>query len=59
MLHIRAGIHKMLVRIANREDPDQSGRVDNISQFHDNFSWLKIHDIPLSDWAGRKHLPVS
>ena len=23
-LFIRAGIHKMLVRIANREDPDQS-----------------------------------
>ena len=24
MLVIRAGIHKMLVRIANREDPDQT-----------------------------------
>ena len=24
MLAIRAGIHKMLVRIANREDPDQT-----------------------------------
>ena len=24
MLVFRAGIHKMLVRIANREDPDQS-----------------------------------
>ena len=24
MLFIRAGIHKMLVRIANREDPDQT-----------------------------------
>ena len=24
MLVIRAGIHKMLVRIANREDPDQA-----------------------------------
>ena len=24
MLIIRAGIHKMLVRIANREDPDQT-----------------------------------
>ena len=25
MLVIRAGIHKMLVRTANREDPDQTG----------------------------------
>ena len=24
MLDIRAGIHKILVRIANREDPDQT-----------------------------------
>ena len=24
MVKIRAGIHKMLVRIANREDPDQT-----------------------------------
>ena len=24
MLVIRAGVHKMLVRIANREDPDQT-----------------------------------
>ena len=24
MLAIRAGVHKMLVRIANREDPDQA-----------------------------------
>ena len=24
MLVIRAGIHKMLIRIANREDPDQT-----------------------------------
>ena len=24
MLVVRAGIHKMLIRIANREDPDQT-----------------------------------
>ena len=25
MLAIKAGVHKMLVRIANREDPNQTG----------------------------------
>ena len=28
MLVFRAGIHKMLVRIANREDPDQTASLD-------------------------------
>ena len=27
MLVVRAGIHKMLVRIANREDPDQNASI--------------------------------
>ena len=31
MLVIRDGIHQMLVRIANREDPDQTASEDCIS----------------------------
>ena len=30
MLVIRAEIHKMLVRIANREDPDQTASTDAV-----------------------------
>ena len=33
MLVIRAGTHKMLVRIANREDPDQSASFSGSSLF--------------------------
>ena len=31
MLVIRAGINKMLVRIANREDPDQTASSEHLS----------------------------
>ena len=30
MLVIKAGIHKMLFRIANREDPDQTASVEGV-----------------------------
>ena len=39
ILAIRAGIHKMFVRIANREDPDQTASWETVWSGSALFAW--------------------
>ena len=51
MLIIRAGIHKMLVRKANREDHNQTTSSDSIFPNHEGFQPLKRQE--------KMHLKIS
>ena len=51
MLVIRAGIHKMLVRIVNREDPDQTEGI-----FGRQLELEILEHLPYSDFKNFKNL---
>ena len=45
MLVISAGIHKMLVRMANREDPDQTAPPEAVWSGSALFVWAVVFEI--------------